>query len=193
MADRTVDGLHAAIKALQHTVAPAIDPANPLANEQLRMVCGYLAMVAGQLPLRAARIGFELRAAVALADALAPLAPRCDEALAAELARHRDAGHELLDDPWRSEAATEQATAALNAAASALVRAAAAGADAELRRAVERCTLAQAGAGIAAQRAWFAPLGLDPERASLPTLADALAGVHQGADGGGAAPATGTP
>ena len=173
MADRTVAGLRASIKSLKDTVAPAVDPANPLASEQLRMVCGYLALVCEQLPQRAARIVFELRSAVALAEALRPLAARCDATIAAELQARCDAARRLQDDPDRIETEVERATEALNAATSALVRAAAT-ADEAVRREVERTTLAHARHWLTVQRAWFAPLGFDLERATLPPLPDAL-------------------
>lgn len=173
MADRTVAGLRAAIKSLKDTVAPAIDPANPLANEQSRMVCGYLALVCEQLPQRSARIAFELRGAVALAESMLPLAAGCDDEIARTLATRCATARALRDDPERIETDVEHATQELNAAISALVRAAA-GAGTELRRQVERAALTHAQAWLTAQRAWFAPLGFDLERAELPPLADAV-------------------
>lgn len=176
MADHTIAGLRAAIKALKDTVGPAVDPHNPLANEQLRMVCGYLALVCEQLPHRAARIAFELRSAIALAEALRPVAARCDAGIAAALDERCSAACAVRDEALPDEAAVQHATDALNAAVSALVRAAAETPDADARSAVERVTLAHARQWVTVQRAWFAPLGLDPDRASVPRLAAALAG-----------------
>ena len=41
MADVTDNGLRAAVKALTDVVAPSIDPTDPLAKEQLRLVVDF--------------------------------------------------------------------------------------------------------------------------------------------------------
>ena len=42
MADHEENAIRAAIKALSQVVAPAVDPSNPLAVEQLRLVVQFL-------------------------------------------------------------------------------------------------------------------------------------------------------
>ena len=174
MADHTAMGLRTAIKSLKDVIAPAVDPANPLAGEQLRMVCAYLTLVVQQLPYRSERIRFELGSASQLAEALAPLAARCSaeaaQALDVALARARQLIG-VIDAP---EIDIEEATARLNAALSALVRTGAA-ADDETRRRIERAVVSNSKAWLDVHRAWFAPLGFESKSEQLPSIAEALA------------------
>ena len=173
MADRTVEGLRAALKALREVVTPAVDPANPLATEQLRMACGYLALVCEQLPWRSARIAAEGHQALALANTLQLLAAGCDRTAAAALDEAISAAQALHAQPGLAEDAWQRSTAALGAASSALVRCAST-ADDDTRRRIERAVVAHAAAWLDAQRAWYRPLGFDTA-ASLPfTLEEAL-------------------
>lgn len=174
MADHTVMGLRTAIKSLQDVVAPAVDPANPLANEQLRMVCAYLGLVVQQLPYRSARIRSELLDALHLARVLAPMAQRCSAAAAQALesAIASSASHEMSVDP--SECDLERTTARLNASISALVRTAST-ADASTRREIELAVVADARATLEVNRAWFLPLGFESPHAQIPSISDALA------------------
>jgi len=177
MADHTAAGLRTAIKSLKDVVAPAIDQANPLAGEQLRMVCAYLALVAEQLPHRAARIRFELRSATRLADSLVPLAVACP-------ARAREALDAALATARRLQAAVdadeleiEHATSGLNAAISTIVRTAGAADDAA-RREIERAVVFDSKALLDAHRTWYAPLGFESKSEQLPSLAAALAAAR---------------
>ena len=174
MADHTAMGLRTAIKSLKDVVAPAVDPANPLAGEQLRMVCAYLALVVQQLAHRSERIRFELGSASRLGEALAPLAagcsPKAAQALDSALARAR----QLMGAIDAPEIDFEDATSRLNAATSALVRTGAA-ADDETRRRIERAVVANSRAWLDVHRAWFAPLGFESTSEQLPSIAAALA------------------
>lgn len=176
MADRTVEGLRAALKALREVVTPAVDPANPLATEQLRMACGYLALVCEQLPWRSARIAAEGRSALALATAQQPLATGCGPDAAAAVAALNEAvsaARALHAQPGLDEDAWQRSTAALGAASSTLVRCAST-ADDDTRRRIERAVVAHAAAWLDMERAWYRPLGFDTA-ASLPfTLEEAL-------------------
>ena len=174
MSDNTATGLRAALKSLKEVVAPAVDPANPLAVEQLRMVCSFLGMVCEQLPLRGERIRFDLRSAIGLAEALTPAAAVCGEDVASALAAALAPAVLLASAPGASEDQIQQATAQLRAASSALIRASAA-CDERSRARVERAVLANAKPWLDVQRAWFAPVGFDSEASRLLTLAGALA------------------
>ena len=68
--------LRAAVKSLTDVVAPALDPTNPLANEQLRLVCRFLEYTR----LRAAYLPERLSAA-ALVNAVATCAEAKAQAL----------------------------------------------------------------------------------------------------------------
>jgi len=174
MADHTAMGLQTAIKSLKDVVAPAVDPSNPLAGEQLRMVCAYLALVVKQLSHRSEKIRFELRSATQLAKSLAPLAARCSDeaaqALDSALVLARQLGGEIDAPEFDIEASTSR----LNAAISALVRTAGT-ADEAARRDVERAVVAHSKAWLDVHRAWFAPLGFESRSEQLPSIVAALA------------------
>lgn len=172
MHDTTVNGLRASIKALEDVVAPAVDAGNPLAVEQLKMTCAYLSLAAQRLDSRHARLRFETAEFLGLACELAPHARGGDARLAAALdaaVREADAALRDADAP---EDALRDAACALSRAASALVRTCAA-ARADARADVERAVLRVSKRLLDARRAWFAPLGVDPDP-GLPPLSRAL-------------------
>ncbi len=167
--DRNEGALQAAIKALEQAVMPAVNPADPLAAEQLKLTIGYLKLLKGRLVHAEDRAHFELAHYRAMAESLQ------DEARAegGEVARCFDAALALAAAAVR---ATEVRAAAadLAAAVSGLVRAAAA-APPDRRRRIERTVARDSRRWVEAQRAWFAPLGFELRPAQLPALEDALA------------------
>ena len=174
MSDHTVIGLRAAIKSLKDVVSPAVDASNPLAVEQLRMVCGFLSMVCDRLPLRSERVRFDLRNAIELGEALAGCAAKCDREAVSHLDKALQRGVSLMKDPDAVETDIQSATAHLSAATSALIRTSSAIDDAT-RRQIDRAVAANAKTWLDVQRAWFQPLGFDTEAETLPSLAVALA------------------
>lgn len=172
MADRNDGALQAAIKALEQAVLPAVNPADPLAGEQLRLAIGYLKLLRTRLGHVEDRALFELQhyrdmAASLHDDARAEggeIARRFDEALA-------------LGTQARRPADVRAAAAALSAAVSGLVRAAA-DAVPERRQRIEHTVARQSRRWVDAQRAWFAPLGFELRPSQLPALDDALAPVR---------------
>lgn len=168
MADRNEAALQAAIKALEHAVLPAVDPANPLAGEQLRLVVGYLRLLHSRLAQSQDRSRFELAYHQALAEALGEEARieggEVAERFAAAMAQAAEA---------RRSAEIDAATASLAGAVSGLVRAVASAAP-ERRRHIERTVATHSRRWIDARRAWFAPLGFELRPTELPPLADAL-------------------
>ncbi len=173
MADRNDGALQAAIKALEQAVAPAVDPTDPLAGEQLRLVVGYLKLLRSRLGLVERRARFELQHHAAMAQSLHEefVAIGGEPARRAQVAWAQAAP--LLADPAADADALGPTTALLAGAVSGLVRAAA---DAEpgLRRRIEHAVALHSRRWIDAQRAWFAPLGFELHAAELPTLNEAL-------------------
>ncbi len=161
--------LRASNRALEDVIGPCLDPANPLAQEQLRLVCRFLDFVRLRSASSQARLRAELVLAAALAQQLAPFFSRTPEVLQTHLHAATGDAEALLAASAPDEGQLKLTTERLNAAVSALTRLAAAfepGASAEIDRAV----LASSRHVIELQRAWFAPLGLDPEAASVPEL-----------------------
>jgi len=168
MADRNEGALQAAIKALEHAVLPAVNPADPLAGEQLRLVMGYLKLLRQRLEHVEDRARFELEHYRAMAEAL-----RDDARIqGGEVARRFEAA---LGQAGTAVGAADvrAATAALAGAVSGLVRVAA-DADPERRRRIEHTVARLSKRWIDAQRAWFAPLGFELRPEQLPPLAEAL-------------------
>ncbi len=174
--------LKAAGRALDEVVAPSLDPANPLASEQLRLVLRFLDLVRQ----RAAHEGIRLRAELALAlqqaQSLQPLvrAPWIPAEVGTGLDLAVRAAQPLLLDALAESRSLQHAAQQLDALAAVAVRCAADAPDGE-RRALERLVLANASRMLALRRAWFAPLGLDPEPATVPDIEQAL---HAALDGG---------
>ena len=74
MADHSDNGLRAVIKALTDVIAPALDPTDPLAREQLRLAVDYLEFIRLRLDSLYGRERFELRHSLTLGDALLSIA-----------------------------------------------------------------------------------------------------------------------
>ncbi len=171
MADHTDNGLRAVIKALSDVVAPAIDPADPLAREQLRLAVDYLEFVRARLDALYGRERFELQHAVTLAEDLlsgSELGERA--ALEAALAQ----GRALLGAAGSPPAALRAATAEISGLIRDVVRAVA-DTDRSTRAAVERKIISHAAERIRFERSWYLPLGFDPSPGDVDELAALLA------------------
>ncbi|MES2493355.1 MAG: hypothetical protein V4579_08765 [Pseudomonadota bacterium] len=150
------------IKALRDVVAPAVDPDNKLALEQLHLSIATVGLVQRGLPLAHARARQELLNALDLAEAVG--AAGCPvETMPAQAALADPAANETrLDDARRAMLiAVEQAVA--DAAGTERETAVA---RAVIRASKPQCDLA---------RAWSAPAGFEVEPDALPPLADLLA------------------
>lgn len=173
--DHTDDGLAAAIKALDEVVAPAIDTANPLAVEQLRLVSRFLGFLRTRMPQEHARAHHELRHYLALAGELVPLAPvGAAVPVRQQLTQAVAAATPIAADPLATAPQLQQSIEALSASISTLVRHVAAAPEA-VRAPVERTVVRASRSLLDAQRAWFLPMGFEPDLARVPALADALA------------------
>lgn len=171
--DHSTNTLTAAIKSLTDGVGPALDRTDPLALQQLTLVTDYLGFLRERLPYLHARALFELRAAQDLAAAVRPHVSAVDV----------DAGRELEEVLAASEAVNdgaastdvEDATANILAVLREIVRTAA-GAPAEVRRAVEKAVLDDSERTSAFYRSWYLPLGFDPYPGEVRSLPDVIAG-----------------
>jgi hypothetical protein len=175
MADYTDNALLASIKALNEVVVPAVDPADPLAREQLRLVTGFLEFLRVRVAHLHERRRFELEHQLALGRRLMP-----DAAASAEVAARLSAAIVQAEavgaDPEASVDALRGATAVLAAATSGLARAVAC-ADPTTRQRVEQTILAHSARWVDMQRAWFLPQGFELHAGELPPLEQALKAV----------------
>lgn len=168
--DHTPVGLHAALRALEDVVAPAVDPSSAQARDQLRLVVDYLKFLSQRLDLLPERHRFELAHHLELARALKKVAPR---GAAAGLENAITQGETVSTQAGATAKALQGTTAVLAAAASRLVRASG---DFEpgVRDAIERVVLRASHDRVAFERAWYLPLGLDPDPHDVTPLSDLL-------------------
>lgn len=153
--------LRVVMKALRDVVAPAVDPANQLAQEQLGLSLATLAMVQSRLPYLHAGSRRELTNAVALATAVAKAAEtaRLDEQIASAQA--------LLDNPDGLFTDLESTRGALLAAVSALVEETQ---DPPRRTAISKAVIAASKPQFDLVRAWSLPAGFEPDPEEVPAL-----------------------
>ena|SRR5689334_25274843 len=159
--DHSDNTLRASIKALEEVVAPALDPADPLAAEQLVLVIDALKFLRARLDHLHDRARFDLGHHLALARAISE-----DVALDPEI----EAATALYE---RADARTPElrdAAAVLTAA----LRAAIGNAEDDVKPRIERSIVAGSRARIEADRAWHLPQGFDPDPSSVPPLDAAL-------------------
>lgn len=174
MADHIDNGLIASIKALTDVVAQSVDPSNPLAREQLTLVTRYLGFLRQRLPYQFERDRFELDHYLALAKALTGLAQNGVVAGAPSLEAAVSAGEAVLLSARPTTAQVRSAIDKLTTAISVLVRCVAA-AEPDLRRQVERKVTVASARLFDLQRAWYLPMGFEPDPKLVPTLEQALA------------------
>lgn len=171
--DRTDNQLRACVSALNDVIGPALDPGDAQAAEQLFLVTDYLGYLRSHLPYLLDHDRFELRHHLAMARALGDDADACSPEAGAQLREAIAAAEELRADPDARTPQLKAAAAALAAAITAVVRAAA-GADEVVRTRVERLVVAMSEDKIEVDRAWHAPQGLEPEPATVLDLDQAL-------------------
>ena len=173
MADYTDNALLASIKALNEVVLPAVDPSDPLATEQLRLVAGFLKFLRTRLPQVQDRNRFELEHYLALGERLAGDARLASPQVSQRLDEAIEDARALLRSQTASVADLRSATAALSAPISGLVRVVA-HADPVLRERVEHAVLIESKRWVDMQRAWFVVQGFELHPDELPRLDEAL-------------------
>jgi len=164
------------IKSLRDVVAPALDPANTLAHEQLAVSIGLLELLRARLPLEFRFDLDELARLLAFARALSAYediagARSCVEALRVA-AR---AGEDVLARAGAAPAEALAAVTELRARSGAAVTALFEEGNEELRRALTRDTLAYSREQLLRDRAWTAPQGWEAHADALPSIESLLA------------------
>ncbi|MES2492986.1 MAG: hypothetical protein V4579_06855 [Pseudomonadota bacterium] len=150
--------LAAVAKALADNVLPAVDPANPMAVEQLHLALATLGIVRQRLPDLHAYLRRDLTEAIALAATIG-----VDAGSAAA----------VLGSPESSPQRIEAEVRAVKEAITARIEAARGTAD---EAAVAAAVLNAADPAILRWRAWALPMGFEPDPAALPALDDLLQG-----------------
>ena len=184
MADYTDNALLSSIKALEQVVLPAVDPADPLAGEQLRLVSGFLKFLRARLHHWHPRRIFELDHYLSMAREMAADARLLSTEVSARMDRAIADAATLRLQRLPPLAELEAATAALASSISGAARVAGS-ADSELRERVERRVLEGSRRWVDMQRAWFLPQGFDLHPAGLPALEELMSSHANGAGGDG--------
>lgn len=174
MPDHTPNMLAAAARAMDEVIRPAIDPDQPLAQEQARIVSSVLAFVEGRWAWSHARHVFELRHMIDVVAELQPHAEQVSSGLAAEFAAGRAAAIAVLDDPEAGAALLQSRARELATLVTALVRTIGTRDD-EPAQQVTWIVLRSSQAFLEAQRAWFAPTGWEAHPEELPSLREIYA------------------
>ena len=159
--DHTDTGLRAVVKALKDVVAPALNPADPLALEQLRLAVDYIEFVRARFEHFHDRERFELSHHLGMATSVDALAAPITGAAAAALKTAIGQGAQLAADPGATTRALKAGTAALAAAVAKVVHDAST-LDVAARRMIEQTVLQATDDRIEFERAWYLPLGFDP-------------------------------
>ncbi|AWK74870.1 hypothetical protein CBI38_28200 [Rhodococcus oxybenzonivorans] len=171
--DHTRNTLGALRKSLLDSVAPAVDPADPLASEQLPLVADYLEFLGTRIYRIHERSRFELAEYLRMAEGVlthlsATATPTGDLAKRLDVAR---AAHGAA-----STGTTEliEQGAALAAAVSTVAQ------DEtlpdEVRQTLGRWVVESSRGLLAFQRSWYAPFGFESDRDRLRSIDDFLAG-----------------
>ena len=170
MANHADNDFRAAAKSLMDVVAPALDPKNPLAQQQLKLVIDWLDFYRSRLPYNQDRERLELEVQLETARAVASAAPA---AAAAALGAAIDAACTVHAGLGPRPVEVRAVTARLEDEISAVVRLSA-GFDESVRRSIERVVVRDAKPLLDAQRAWFLPQSIEPDPDALAPLDVAL-------------------
>lgn len=169
MADHTRNMLAAAARAMDEVIRPALDPGQPLAQEQARIVSSILAFVEGRWDWAHARHVFELRHFIDVVGELEPHARRLSPGLAERFAAERDRATGLLDDAMTDADSLQSSARALATLVTALVRAVGSRDDEDAQQ-VNWIVLRSSRAFLRAQRSWFLPTGWEARPADIVPL-----------------------
>jgi len=173
--DQTDVGLKSVVKALIDTVAPAIDPSDHLAKEQLRLAASYIDFVRQRLHLVHARERFDLRHYLSLSEALfsagLPDGTEQTGALRAAFAIAKP----LAGDAAALTAQVRSAATDLAYAVAGVVQAAHAGwASPELAKRIDAAVVAATEDKLEMELLWYQPIGFDPSPRTDRTVEDFL-------------------
>lgn len=184
MRDVTENDLRGAIKALTDVVTPAVDPADPLALEQLRLVVEYLEFLRTRFEFIPDRERYELGQSLGLARQLVDCVPPAED-LAGALAEAVAASEAAHATNGAAAAELRHWSAVLSAIIREIVRAAQKWPP-ESRRRIETTVIELSGQRIEFERAWFLPMKLDPAPAEIAPLKTFFEGLTSGAEAGSA-------
>lgn len=173
--DQTEIGLRSVVKALIDTVAPAIDPSDHLAKEQLRLAASYVDFVRQRLLLVHSRERYDLRHYLSLSEAFLGFGLPDPSGPVAALRAATDAARPLAEDPAATTGQIRAAAVDLAHAVACVVQAAhSAWASPDLARRIDGAVLSATEDKFEMELLWYQPIGFDPSPREDKTLGDFL-------------------
>lgn len=176
MAEHADHALQAAVKALTEVVAPAVDPQDPLAVDQLRLVVSWLQFDLTRRHQERQLVQAELALRIALAQAVLPGLAATQPQRAAALGQALREARDVHGRTGAESAAWRAAADGLDALVSDAVLAAAQGPVAA-RKLLADQVLQHAHDSLMIRRAWFAPLGFEARPDSVPAVEALFASI----------------
>lgn len=176
MSDHNDNAFRAAIKALGQVVAPAVDPSNPLAVEQLRLVIQFLEMHVDRRQLQGRMDWRELELNVEFGGAVLKEIGAAAPAAARALERLVELGQAHLDQPGPAVSERQRLSDDIAAAISAVLVDRNTQGDGPGDPCVERIVLEHARRQLDIKRSWFLPFGFESDAKRIPPIAAVLAG-----------------
>ncbi|MGQ0699590.1 MAG: hypothetical protein ACT4PZ_15280 [Panacagrimonas sp.] len=173
--------IQSVIKALSDVVLPALDPQNKLAQEQVRLVMGVLALMAKQLPLQFRFDCDELARLIEFSNELQTLAKGGGETLAAAaaLAESAKAASLTAERAKAGPDEVERAVRDLRAATGNLITKVYEDGEGSSRDRIQESVLAMSKEQLLRERSWVLTQGWEPDPKAVPAI-ETLLGVTQG-------------
>jgi hypothetical protein len=179
VADVTDNDLRGVIKSLSDVIAPSIDPADPLAKEQLRLIIEYLEFLRCRFEFLNDRYRFELRHLLDMVGALRQCDAPYPAAMTSALVDAVRAGEEAFQRAGAPARELKRASEELAALVRAIVRGARE-CDASVRKRIETLVLEMSRERIIFERSWFSPMGYEPLRTGVPELQELVSQFEDG-------------
>lgn len=171
MMDHTENTLRAVQKALTDVVGPSLDPKDPLAAEQLRLVVEYIDFVRNRLDDINNRVRADLLQAITIGGRIHKKLD--SEDLTNQLESALSHGESIVNQIAAHPQTMREAATGIQEELTALIRTLGTD-DPERYKDVQKIIITGYKPMLDFERAWFLPFGFDPEPAKALTTVEAL-------------------
>ncbi|MET0545827.1 MAG: hypothetical protein ABWZ40_05925 [Caulobacterales bacterium] len=159
--------LQVAIKALRDAVAPAVDPGNSVAKEQLQLAIGTLSIVQSRLPLARRYVRRLSEDAIQLGEKVADVVGKASAHISAMKTALEDM-KEALADPEADTAELESARNTLISAICEVIEAA------PLTTKLQALVVQESTSSINRERAWYISSGFEPDKTAVAPIEELI-------------------
>ncbi|GAB3710548.1 hypothetical protein [Nocardiopsis oceani] len=170
MTEQLQNALQAVSSSLTTIVAPAVADEDPLAQQQLMLSIAYLALVRDRMAYVAAREWRDLEDDLGVGRAVEPHLPTES---AAAMREELDEAERLLQGREGAGERVRRSSARIQALASEAFELV----TEEAAPALEQAVVSASHARVALERAWFLPMGFDPDPGSVQPVGELLGSV----------------